>query len=133
MGHERCLRPSFETPRKSAAPQDEGGAVHRRTISVAPSGIASNTADASTAWICSVTVPEFLKPWLRPAGTISDWPAETIVRASSIHISASPSSTVSTSSTGWLWVGAPLPGAIHCSKMQSCVAPLAAATGRVTP
>ena len=48
--------------------------------------------------------------------------------ASSSHISASPDSTVSTSSTGWLWVGAPAPGASHCSKMQSCVAPLAAET-----
>ena len=51
-----------------------------------------------------------------------------MARRSSIHISASPAMTVSTSSTGWLWVGAPLPGAIHCSKMQSCVAPFAAET-----
>jgi hypothetical protein len=35
---------------------------HRLTISVAPSGIASNTGAASTAWMCSVTVPELRKP-----------------------------------------------------------------------
>src|ERR1700694_2134807 len=102
--------------------------AHLRTASVAPSGVASKTGDASTAWMCSAPVPELRKPCLRPAGTISDWPAETTMRSSSSHISASPSRTVSTSSTGCEGVGAPVPGAIHCSKMHNCAAPLLAET-----
>ena len=47
----------------------------------APSIMASNTAEASTAWICSVVVPQLRKPCRRPAGTISDWPAVTIARS----------------------------------------------------
>src|SRR6185437_10383148 len=56
-----------------------------------------------------------------------------MTRCASSHISASPSRTVSTSSTGCEWVGAPVPGAIHCSKMHNCAAPLLAeATMRVS-
>src|SRR3954452_25020018 len=51
-----------------------------------------------------------------------------MTRSSSSHISASPSRTVSTSSTPCECVGAPAPGAIHCSKMHNCAAPLLAAT-----
>src|SRR5215831_10419888 len=50
------------------------------------------------------------------------------MRSSSGQISASPARTVNTSSTSCECVGAPAPGATHCSKMQSCAAPLAAAT-----
>src|SRR5215475_4435632 len=41
-------------------------------------------------------------------------------------MSASPSRTVSTSSTGCEWVGAPAPGATCCSNMHNCVAPFMA-------
>jgi hypothetical protein len=51
-----------------------------------------------------------------------------MMRSSSIHISASPSRTVSTSSTGCQCVGAPAPGAIHCSNMHNFAAPLLAET-----
>src|SRR6185503_15377827 len=57
---------------------------------------------------------------------ISDCPADTVTCLSPIHMSASPSYTVSTSSTGCACVGAPLPGATHCSKMQRLAAPFSA-------
>src|ERR1700751_5175714 len=43
-------------------------------------------------------------------------------------MSASPSRTMSTSSTGWRCVGAPLPGATHCSNRHRAVAPFRAET-----
>jgi hypothetical protein len=46
------VRPSLETPRKRAAPQDDGGVIHRHTISIAPSGIASNFACAHRGYAC---------------------------------------------------------------------------------
>ncbi len=57
-----------------------------------------------------------------------EWSPVKIKRSSSIHISASPATTVSTSSTICQWVGAPTVGATHCSNMQSCLAPLLAET-----
>jgi len=59
--------------------QDDGN--HLRVTSVAPSAIASNTGDASTAWTCSVPAPQLRKPCFRPGGTISDWPSLTIARS----------------------------------------------------
>ena len=105
-----------------------GGGSQRRTGSTDPSNVASKNDDASTACICSVAVPAFRKPCFRWAGTIRDWPPVKTICCSSIHISASPEATVSTSSTGCQWVGAAAAGASHCSNMQSCVAPLQAET-----
>ena len=75
--------------------------------------------------MCSVVVPELRKPCRRPAGTISAWPAVTIVR-SLVH----PHLGLALAHRqhfldGCEWVGAPWPGAIHCSKMHNCAAPLA--------
>src|SRR5689334_58302 len=50
------------------------------------------------------------------------------MRSPASQTSASPARTVSTSSTSCEWVGAPAPGATHCSKIQSCDAPVAAET-----
>lgn len=66
----------------------------------------------------------FRKPCFRRAGIMREWSPVAIKRSSSIHISASPATTVSTSSTVCQWVGAPTVGATHCSNMQSCLAPL---------
>src|SRR4029079_4166530 len=78
--------------------------------------------------MCSVAVPELRKPCRRPGGMIKDCPGMTMMRSLSSHISASPSRTESTSSTGWQCGGVPMPGATHCSKMHSCAAPLTAET-----
>lgn len=74
---------------------------HLRVISVVLSIVASNTGEASTAWICSVVVPQLRKPCRRPAGTIRDWPAVTMaLLLADPHLGPARARTVSTSPRG---------------------------------